>query len=129
MSLKLTWYLDKFRKKVQKGFAGFPVATIAYYGPDNQRASKLAVGIIKEEGGDAVYLERWYSESQDIRVNPEILKEVLVFISSHSVKSVVATDGILGCPHEEGTDFPEGEKCPACKYWATRDRFTGNVIN
>ena len=129
MSLKLTWYLDKFRKKVQKGFAGFPVATIAYYGPDNQRASKVAVGIIKEEGGDAVYLERWYSEFQDIRVNPEILKEVLDFISSHSVKSVVATDGILGCPHEEGTDYPEGEKCPACKYWATRDRFTGKVIN
>ena len=129
MSLKATWYLDKFRKKVKGGFAGYPVATIAYYGPDNLKASKVAVGIIQEEGGDAAFLERWFSESQDARTNPDILKEVLDFISSHSVKSVVAVDGILGCPHEEGKDYPEGEKCSSCTFWAARDRFTGDVIH
>ena len=129
MSLKATWYQDKFRKKVKRGFAGYPVATIAYYGPDNQTASKVAVGIIQTEGGEAAVLERWFSASQDVRASPEILKEVLDFISSHGAKSVVATDGILGCPHEEGTDYPNGEKCPSCTYWATRDRFTGAVVH
>ena len=128
MSLKATWYLDKFRKKAKRGFVGYPVATVAYYGPDNQRASKVAIGIIQNEGGDAENLERWFSETQDVRTDPEILKEAMDFISGHSVKSVVVADGILGCPHEEGTDYPEGEKCPICTFWANRDRFTGNVI-
>ena len=128
MSLKATWYLDKFRKKTKKGFAGYPVATVAYYGPDNQRASKAAVGIILTEGGDAESLERWLSDTQDVRTDPEVLKEVLDFVSANSAKSVVVADGILGCPHEEGTDYPEGEKCPKCIFWANRDRFTGEFI-
>jgi len=129
MSLKATWYQDKFRNKVKRGFAGYPVATVVYYGTDNQRASKIAVGIIETKGGDAAVLERWFDETQDVRTNPEVLKEVLDFISSHGVKSVVVADGILGCPHEEGTDYPEGGKCPACPFWANRDRFSGNVIH
>ena len=41
----------------------------------------------------------------------------------HAVKGVVAVDRIIGCPHEEGIDYPEGGKCPACPFWASRDRF------
>jgi hypothetical protein len=40
----------------------------------------------------------------------------------------VVTDGIIGCPHEEGTDYPEGASCPQCPYWAGRDRFTHERI-
>jgi hypothetical protein len=32
---------------------------------------------------------------------------------------------MLGCPHEEGIDYPEGEACPECPYWAGRDRPIG----
>ena len=35
-------------KKAKKGFRGFPLATIAFYGPDRSRATKLTVGIILE---------------------------------------------------------------------------------
>jgi hypothetical protein len=38
------------------------------------------------------------------------------------------TDRIIGCPHEEGIDYPDGQKCPQCPYWASRDRFTHDVI-
>ena len=31
-------------KKARKGFRGYPVATVAYYGPDAERASKLRKG-------------------------------------------------------------------------------------
>jgi hypothetical protein len=34
------------------------------------------------------------------------------------VKEVVMTGGIVGCPHEEGIDYPLGEDCPHCPYWS-----------
>jgi hypothetical protein len=24
---------------------------------------------------------------------------------------------VIGCPHEEGIDFPEGQECPYCPFW------------
>ncbi|NOT11952.1 MAG: hypothetical protein HOP23_08995 [Methylococcaceae bacterium] len=128
MALTDTWYQDKFKKKVKKGFAGFPVATVAYYGPDDQRATKVAVGIVPSEGADAVALERWFSEGIDVRKSAEVLKEILDFIAGHDAKSVVVAAGILGCPHEEGTDYPEEQVCPSRTFWSNRDRFEGKVI-
>jgi hypothetical protein len=29
---------------------------------------------------------------------------------------------INGCPHEEGVDYPLGQVCPACPFWAHRRR-------
>jgi hypothetical protein len=31
--------------------------------------------------------------------------------------------GLFGCPHEEGIDYPDGETCPQCPFWATHDRY------
>jgi hypothetical protein len=53
---------------------------------------------------------------------------VLQFLESQGAKSVVMTDRIIGCPHEEGIDYPEGEPCPQCPFWANRDRFTGRLL-
>lgn len=112
-------------KKARRGFAGYPVATVAYYGPDNRRATKAAVGIIPAEGEDPDILERWFSDARDIRRDHRVNEQVLRFIRSHDVRSVVMTDGIVGCPHEEGIDYPEGEVCPHCPFWAGRDRWAG----
>jgi hypothetical protein len=46
----------------------------------------------------------------------------------NEAKSVVMADRIIGCPHEEGVDYPDGSKCPQCPFWAIRDRFTGDII-
>lgn len=40
------------REKSRRGFRGYPVATVAYYGPDASRASKVAVGVILAEGDE-----------------------------------------------------------------------------
>lgn len=128
MSLKARWYRDKLAKKRAKGFRGYPVATVAFYGPDEKLATKVAVGIIESDGLHANVLERWFSESADVRTDPEIAEAIVRFIEAHGAKSVVAADRIVGCPHEEGVDYPEGEKCPNCAYWATRDRWSGEVI-
>lgn len=116
------------KAKSKRGFRGYPVATVAYYGPDNTRATKVAAGIVSGEGGDVESLERWHASALDARFDPAICTSVLEFITRHNPKSVVMSPGIIGCPHEEGIDYPEGQICPACPYWADKDRWTGEVI-
>jgi hypothetical protein len=129
MSFKAKWYRDKLAKKREKGFRGYPVATVAFYGPDDQRASKVSVGIVPAEGADIAELERWNSDSNDVRNDPGIVEAVLHFIERHGAKTVVGVDRIIGCPHEEGVDYPEGQTCPTCLYWAGRDRWSGEVTH
>jgi hypothetical protein len=40
---------ERLRRKSEHGFQGYPIGTIAFYGPDNQRATKVAVGIVHGE--------------------------------------------------------------------------------
>jgi len=121
MTFKGQWYRDKLAKKRQKGPRGYPVATVAYYGPDDRRASKVSVGIILEADADVAELERWTSETTDVRNDPAILEAVVRFIEQHGAKTVVGLDRIIGCPHEEGIDYPEGQACPVCVFWKGRD--------
>jgi hypothetical protein len=98
------------------------------YGPSDEVASKVAVGIVRGEQQDPDPLARWFSEGDDIRVDKSIELEIAEFIRAHGVKTVVMSDEIIGCPHEEGIDYPEGTSCPECPYWAGRDRFTKERI-
>ena len=118
----------RLSKKARRGFRGFPVATVAFYGPDDTRASKLAVGIVPAEDAEATDLRRWFSEGADIRNDAGVAEEVLAFIDAAGAKSIVMTDRIIGCPHEEGIDY-EGSTCPACPFWAGRDRWTGKRLH
>jgi hypothetical protein len=115
-------------KKARRGFRGYPIATIALYGPDDTRASKAAVGIINSEGAEPTVLERWFAESGDIRAEPAIGNEIVQFVQDHGAKSIVMADRIIGCPHEEGIDYPDGEACPQCPFWSNRDRWTGDPL-
>jgi len=116
-------------KKARRGFRGYPVATVAFYGPDNTRATKVAVGIVPGEGAEPEEMERWFAQEGDVRTDPEIAREILEFIERHSAKSVVMTDRIIGCPHQEGVDYPAGQSCPQCPFWSYRDRWTGEVLH
>ena len=58
----------RLTKKAKKGFRGFPVATVAFYGPDNRRASKLTVGIVLAENQEAVELKQWFAEQGGMTV-------------------------------------------------------------
>lgn len=128
MSFKAQWQRDKLRKKAQKGFRGYPLATLAYYGPNDSQASKVVVGIVRSEG-DEPELQKWHLETGDARVDPAILAAITALLGEHRITSIVAHDRIIGCPHQEGIDYPEGEVCPQCPFWANRDRFTGELIS
>lgn len=109
-------------RKSERGFQGYPLGTVAFYGPDNQRASKVAVGIVHGKDVPVRELERWLSEVGDVRDDEVIGEQVLAFLHRHEVRTVVFGPGILGCPHEEGVDYPDGGTCPKCPYWAGRAR-------
>jgi hypothetical protein len=115
-------------KKAKRGFRGYPVATIIYYGQDDKRASKVAVGIIHGPEQEPRELERWYSTDRDARQDMQICEAIAGFIQQHGTKSVVLSDRIVGCPHEEGIDY-EGPTCPMCPFWAGRDRFSGRILS
>jgi len=115
---------NTLRKRAARGFRGLPMATVAFYGPDNMRASKVAVGIVDRVDGEPIALERWFSKDGDVRQDAQIGKEIEDLLKLYGVKSVGLTDTIIGCPHQEGKDYPEGEVCPQCPFWANRDRFT-----
>ena len=116
-------------KKARRGFRGYPIATIAFYGPDNMRATKVAVAIVSHEGAEPDPLRRWFSDDVDVRNSRPIGEEILTFINGHSAKSVFISDGIIGCPHEEGIDYAKGTSCPQCPFWAGRDRWTGEKVH
>ena len=122
-------FRKSLEKRVRRGFRGYPVATIAFYGPDEKRASKVAVGIIRGQGQDVAMLKRWHSEHGDVRSDPLVNREIVEFVQGQQVRTVTAVERIIGCPHEEGTDYPEGGVCPACPYWAHRDRWSGEIVH
>jgi hypothetical protein len=92
----------------------FPIGTVALYGPDDKVTTKIAAGVIVADGAEAI-IERWVGTG--IQENPKVQQELKTFFARHGVKSVVVSDGNMGCPHEEGEDFPHGGDCPFCPFW------------
>jgi len=104
---------------------GYPLATVAYYGPDDRRATKVVVSIRLLEGAD-MEMRKWFVETGDARTDPVVTAELLEHLEANGVKSVAMVDRIIGCPHEEGVDY-KGEYCPVCTFWIGRHRFAGKL--
>jgi hypothetical protein len=64
----------------------------------------------------AAALRRWFSIGADVRNDAIIAQEVLESIDGAGAKSVIMTDRIIGCPHEEGVDYDEGQSCPVVHF-------------
>lgn len=124
--MKIDRSKKRIAKKSKKGFRGYPLVTVAYYGPNNKVATKVAVGLITEDNGDA-QMQRFFS-TEDVRNDAGIQAQIIEIIDNAGALSVSLVDGIMGCPHEEGIDYPEGEECPECEFWRGRDRFTGKYV-
>ncbi len=115
-------------KRARKGHNGYPVATVAIYGPTNKVATKLVCAIVKRDGAEPGIMKKWISRA-DVRKSELILGEVLAFIAENEASSVVMVEKIIGCPHEEGIDYPEGQSCPQCPFWYGRDRFSHEMLH
>ena len=91
-----------------------PIGTVALYGPDDKTTTKIAAGVILHDGAEPI-MKRWVAT--DVTTNPKVQQEMKDFFLQHGVKSVAMSQGNMGCPHEEGEDFPHGEDCPFCPFW------------
>lgn len=122
--------LDKSKKllakKAKRGFQGYPLITIAYYGPNDKHATKVVVGFIAEEHAEP-QLEKFSTEA-DARMDATVQSAMIKIIERSGAKSVVLAGAMMGCPHEEGIDYPESEECPECTFWQGKDRFTGKPV-
>ena len=114
---------SRLTKRSRRGFRGFPAATVAYYGPDETRASKAVVTIVPSKGAEPTHQTSFTAETGDLREDPFVGDTVMTFVEKHGVASVFVAEEILGCAHEEGVDYPDGGTCPACPFWAERDRW------
>ena len=114
----------------QPSRAKYPLATISAYGPDNRRATKLVVGILRRAGQkDTNPMRTWSTDAGDVRNDPVIAAELADWLRSQGIKDTLSYDRIIGCPHEEGIDYPIGRTCPQCPFWAGIDRFTHEPIS
>jgi hypothetical protein len=120
--MKSSWTAD-LRKKMRYGFRGYPVGTVAFYGPDDRFASKVVAGVIEREDQPARILRKWFAQELDLRVDPQVGRAVREFLRQAGVQSYAVTKGIIGCPHEEDIDYPLGESCPRCPFWSDKDRW------
>lgn len=84
------------------------------YGPDDKTTTKIAAGVILHDGAEPI-MKRWVAT--DVTTNPKVQQELKDFFLQHGVKSVAMSQGNMGCPHEEGEDFPHGGDCPFCPFW------------
>jgi len=115
----ITW----LRKFANRGHQGHPIATLAFYGPDDKKASKAVLGIFASEGAEP-QLHKWFAESPnvDLRYNVKLQNTWIEIIRREGVRSLAMMEEINGCPHEEGVDYPLDQECPACPFWAHRQR-------
>ena len=114
--------ITNLRNKAKLGDQGFPRATLAFYGPDNKKATKAVLGIFLSESDEGT-IHRYFSEEKDVRFKIDVQEDVLARLREHEVRTLIMLEKVFGCPHEEGIDYPEGEDCPKCLYWKGRDRY------
>ena len=50
--MKFARRLTSLEKKARRGFHWYPVGTVAFYGPDNTRATKVAVGVVPAKNAE-----------------------------------------------------------------------------
>jgi len=109
--------------KARRGFRGYPLASITYFGPDNRVATKVTVAIstaaMREPGPAA----SWNVDRGDVRNDGRVDESIAAFVRQHAARSVVIRAGVSGCPHDAGVEDWEGHVCPHCPYWAGRSRW------
>jgi hypothetical protein len=88
---------------------------VALYGPDDKRTTKIVAAVILHSTAEPI-LKRFFGNN--IKQDEKVMEEIADFFSSYNVKEAKGMEANLGCPHEEGEDFPVGEDCPFCPFWA-----------
>ncbi len=106
--------VQSYRSKHSPSPWNFPIGTVALYGPDEKTTTKIVASVIQSEDSEPI-MERFVGIN--VKDDPAVIAKITAFFDEHNVTRVAATDENMGCPHEEGEEFPIGEDCPFCPFW------------
>jgi len=79
-------------------FQGYPVGTIAYYGPSERQATKAVASVIPAEGEPVAAIKRY--AGRDLMHDEKTQQQIRAFFREHGVKSILGSETTLG-PHQE----------------------------
>ncbi len=99
----------------------YPLGALAYYGPDDHTCTRITAAVINAPNARPQF-RHWWGESPE--TDPWVIAEIGEFFRLYRVREAVMTEGIIGCPHDEGIDYPEDEECPYCPFWNARQPST-----
>lgn len=102
------------RKSSSDEPAKFPIGTTALYGPDDKKTTKIVAAVLLHENATPI-IERFVGSK--VLDDEKVAAKILDFFQRYKVVQVITTDGNIGCPHEEGEDYPIGGHCPFCPFW------------
>jgi hypothetical protein len=88
--------LDKSQKRISKrvkrGFHGYPMISIQYFGPSETLATKVEVGFIQEENAEPM-LETFNSET-DLRQDETVQTTIIKIIDRVDAKTVTLDENV-----------------------------------
>jgi hypothetical protein len=108
------WEVQDYEEEDDVAESPYLIGTVVYYGPDDKTTTKIVAGVVKKDRAEPI-IKRWVAS--DVMTNPKVQKEIEQFFKKHGITRVGISDGNMGCPHEEGKDFPVGGDCPFCPWW------------
>lgn len=105
-----------------------------YYGPDDERATMLAVGTVRWRLNVGRITEKriWTTAGEDVRTDPSVRKELRAYLASHKIceRECEGPEFIVGCPHGEDNvphALPDPGACAKCKYWRDLKRWLASI--
>jgi hypothetical protein len=88
--------LDKSQKRISKrvkrGFHGYPMISIEYFGPSTALATKVQVGFIEQE--DAEPMLETFNSDTDIRQNETVQTTIIKIIDRVDAKTVTLNESV-----------------------------------
>ena len=93
----------------------FPIGVLVYFGPDDEKITKVIAVVISNQTSTPI-LKTWVTP--DFKTDSKVVKDIAQYFLVNEISEVLMTDGVVGCPHDEGIDYPMGETCPHCPFWA-----------
>lgn len=71
--------------------------------------------IVGGEDQEPSVIKKWLGDN--VAKDPKVKRTIKSFLKKFKVKTTIITASPIGCPHEEGVDFPDGGDCPECSFW------------
>jgi hypothetical protein len=82
----------RINKRVKRGFHGYPMISIQYFGPTEVLATKVEVGFIEQKNAEPM-LETFNSET-DIRQDETVQTTIIKIIDRVDAKTVTLDDKV-----------------------------------